>query len=225
MNAIGYVRVSTAEQADTGLSLSDQRDRIRDYCRLKGWKLVEVFEDPGVSGTKPIGRRPAGAKLLAAAKKDKLVVIAARFDRLFRSVRDAANVIDEFERKGIEVVTIAEGFDMTSPYGRAMAQMASVFAELQVATLKVQIKDALRGKINRGEFVGKVRYGFDLAPDGCHLVKNKAEQKVLRLMRKLRDAGESYGMIVAELKRRGIPTKEKRTWNPATVRYILNRVA
>src|SRR5262249_18820965 len=58
------------------------------------------------------------------------------WDRLFRSVADAANVIAEFDKKGIRLVSIGEGFDMTSAYGRAMAQMASVFAELERAMIR-----------------------------------------------------------------------------------------
>jgi hypothetical protein len=82
-----------------------------------------VFEDPGVSGGKPLASRPEGNRLLAEARRTHPVVVVARLDRLFRSVADAAQTIAEFDRLGIELVVIAEGFDMTNPYGRAMAQM------------------------------------------------------------------------------------------------------
>jgi site-specific DNA recombinase len=98
---------------------------------MKGVHLAEVFEDPGVSGGKPRASRPAGNKLLAAAKNSKALVIVSKLDRLFRSVADAANVIADFDKKGIQLVSIVESFDISSPYGRAMAQMASVFAELE----------------------------------------------------------------------------------------------
>ena len=58
-------------------------------------------------------------------------MIVAKLDRLFRSVADAATVIADFDKKGIQLVAVVEAFDMTSPSGRAMAQMASVFAELE----------------------------------------------------------------------------------------------
>ena len=91
-DAIGYVRVSSEEQADSGLGLEAQRQRIAAYCAMKGLHLVEVFEDLGISGGKPLARRPAGSQLLAAAIKSKTPVIVAKLDRLFRSVADAANV-------------------------------------------------------------------------------------------------------------------------------------
>jgi hypothetical protein len=85
-DAISYIRVSSEEQADSGLGLEAQRQRITAYCTMKGLHLAETFEDPGVSAGKPLASRPAGSKLLAAAKKSKAVVVAAKLDRLFRSV-------------------------------------------------------------------------------------------------------------------------------------------
>ena len=70
-DAICYIRVSSEEQADSGLGLEAQRRCIDAYCRMKGLHLAEVFEDPGISGGKPLASRPAGGKLLAAAKKGK----------------------------------------------------------------------------------------------------------------------------------------------------------
>jgi site-specific DNA recombinase len=124
--AIGYVRVSSEEQAESGLGLEAQRQQIIAFCNMKGLRLGEVYEDAGVSGGKPLSSRTAGSRLLNAARRGKVVVIVAKLDRLFRSVADAANVIADFDKTSIELIAIAEGFDMTTPYGRAMAQMASV---------------------------------------------------------------------------------------------------
>jgi DNA invertase Pin-like site-specific DNA recombinase len=96
-DAIGYIRVSSEEQADSGLGLEAQRRGIAAYCEMKGLRLAEVFEDAGISGGKPLVGRPAGSQLLAAAKTSKAVVVVAKLDRLFRSVADAANVIVDFE--------------------------------------------------------------------------------------------------------------------------------
>ena len=120
--AIGYIRVSSEDQADSGLGLEAQRQRIRAYCESKALHLAKIFEDPGISGGKALSIRPAGARLLATAHKGKSVIVVAKFDRLFRSVADAAQSIVDFDKMGIELVAIAEGFDMTNPYGRAMAQ-------------------------------------------------------------------------------------------------------
>jgi resolvase-like protein len=114
-----------------------------------------------------LASRPAGSRLLAAAKKGTAVIVVAKLDRLFRSVADAANVIDDFDKKGIQLVAIAESFDMTSPYGRAMAQMASVFAELERAMIRERTRSAMSVKRSRGERIsGHAPYGWDFGHKG-----------------------------------------------------------
>jgi site-specific DNA recombinase len=189
--AIGYVRVSSEEQADSGLGLEAQRQRIVAFCELKGVRLVEVYEDAGVSGGKPLSSRPSGSRLLYAARRGKVVVVVAKLDRLFRSVADAASVIADFDKKGIELVAIAEGFDMPDPYGRAMAQMASVFAELERAMIRERTRSAMDFKRSRGELIsGHAPFGWEFGPDG-YLVANLREQAIIALMRRFRAEGLS----------------------------------
>jgi DNA invertase Pin-like site-specific DNA recombinase len=85
------------------------------------------------------------------------VVVVAKLDRLFRSVADAAQTITSFDRYGIELVAISEGFDMTNPYGRAMAQMASVFAELERAMIRERTRAAMIVKRGRKERISGMR--------------------------------------------------------------------
>ncbi len=225
MRAIGYVRVSSEEQADSGLGLEAQRQRIGDYCKLKGLELAEVFEDAGASGGKPLESRPAGERLPATARKSKAVVIVAKFDRLFRSVADAAVTIADFDRKGIELVAIAEGFDMTNLYGRAMAQMASVFAELERGMIRERTKAAMGVKRNRGERISRhAPFGWEFGPAG-KLVENAAEQEGIRLMRLLRAGGKGYEEIAVFLNGGNIKPKRAVKWARASVRAIMNRKA
>src|SRR5262245_13699004 len=219
-DAISYIRVSSEDQADSGLGLAAQRQRIAAHCAMKGLNLAEVFEDPGISAGKPLASRPGGSKLLAAAKKSKAVVVVAKLDRLFRSVADAANVIDDFDKKGIQLVSIGEGFDMTSPYGRAMAQMASVFAELERAMIRERTRSAMSVKRSRGERIsGHAPFGWDFGAGG-RLVENTAEQKVIARMRRLRAEGLSYRGIGAQLDDEGIRPKRGKRWIHTTVKSI-----
>jgi DNA invertase Pin-like site-specific DNA recombinase len=161
-DAISYIRVSSEEQADSGLGLEAQRQRIVAYCTMKGLHLAEVFEDPQISAGKPLASRPAGSRLLAAAKKGKAVVVVAKLDRLFRSVADAANVIANFDKKGIDLVSIAEGFDATTIYGKAMMQVASVFAELERGLIRERTRSAMSVKRSRGGRIsGHAPFGWD----------------------------------------------------------------
>ena len=221
--AIGYIRVSTEEQADSGLGLEAQRERIKAFCTLKDLQLIEIFEDAGISGGKHLETRPAGAKLMAAARKGKPVVIVAKLDRLFRSVANAAAVIDDFGRKGIELVAIAEGFDMTNPYGRAMAQMGSVFAELERAMIRERTRNAMDVKRKSGDRISRHEpYGWTFGPEG-KLVEVESEQDAIRLMRGLREKGSTYEEIADVLSKSGVKPKRAESWARATVRLILNR--
>jgi DNA invertase Pin-like site-specific DNA recombinase len=221
--AISYIRVSSEEQADSGLGLEAQRQRIAAYCSMKGLHLAEVFEDPGVSGGKPLASRPAASKLLAAAKKGKSFVIVAKLDRLFRSVADAANVIADFDKKGIRLVAIAENFDMSSPFGRAMAQMASVFAELERAMIRERTRSAMNVKRSRGERIsGHPPYGSDFGADG-RLISNDREQSIISRMRQLRAEGMSFRGIASRLDSEGVLPKRGRRWDHTTIKSILKR--
>src|SRR5271169_3505423 len=189
--ALGYVRVSTDEQAERGLGLEAQRQRIRAYCEMKGLHLATIFEDPGLSGGKPLGSRSAGGRLLAEARRTHPVVVVARLDRLFRSVADAAQTICEFDRYGIELVAIAEGFDMTNPYGRAMAQMASVFAELERAMIRERTRSAMSVKRSKGQRISRhAPFGWDERAEGI-LVRNEKEQGAIVWMRQWQKDGKS----------------------------------
>jgi DNA invertase Pin-like site-specific DNA recombinase len=224
-DALAYLRVSSDDQADSGLGLEAQRQRIRDYYQMKGLCLAEVFEDPGISGGKPLTSRPAGSQLLAAAYKSKALVIVAKLDRLFRSVADAAAVIADFDKKGIRLVALSEGFDLRNPYGRAMAQMASVFAELERALIQERTRSAMDVKRSRGERIsGHAPYGWDFGSGGF-LLKNRREQRIIARMREFRADGMSYRGIATRLDREGIPPKRGRQWAHTTVKSILLRDA
>jgi DNA invertase Pin-like site-specific DNA recombinase len=224
-DALGYVRVSSEEQADSGLGLEAQRQRIAASCAMKGLRLAEVFADPGISGGKPLASRPAGSQLLAGVKKRKAIVIVAKLDRLFRSVADAANVIADLDKKGIQLVAIAESFDMGSPYGRAMAQMASVFAELERAMIRERTRSAMSVKRARGERIsGYAPFGWDFGRGG-RLVRNAREQKAIARVRRLRAQGLSYRGIATRLEHEGIRSKRGRRWAHTTVKSVLTRNA
>src|SRR5580693_9232755 len=94
----GYARVSTDRQADSGISLDEQERKIQARCAENGWHLEHAYIDAGISGSTPLGKRPQGAKLLAAVRPGD-IVIAAKMDRCFRSAFDALETIQSFKRR------------------------------------------------------------------------------------------------------------------------------
>ena len=162
---------------------------------------------------------------MAEAKRSRGIVVVARLDRLFRSVADAAQTIASFDKLGIELVAVSEGFDMTNPYGRTMAQMASVFAELERAMIRERTKAAMKVKRGRGERMSHhVPFGWDEGPNGV-LVENPSEQKVIAWIWRLRKQGKSMREIADLLNERGIKPKRAERWLHSSVVRILARAA
>ena len=224
--AYGYVRVSSENQADSSLGLEAQRQRIRGYCELKSLLLAGNSGGPRCvyQGQTSIHSARRQHDFWRLARKSKPVVVVAKFDRLFRSVADAApQTITDFDRRDIELVAIAEGFDMTNPYGRAMAQMASVFAELERAMIRERTKAAMNVKRGRNERMShNIPFGWDEREEGI-LVQNEKEQRTIAWMRELKREGKSLRKIAALLNDQGVEPKRGKQWIHSSVLRILAR--
>jgi DNA invertase Pin-like site-specific DNA recombinase len=226
MKVIGYVRVSTDEQADKGMSLAVQRAKLDIYAKLYDLELVEVVEDAGVSAKSL--KRPGLQKALAKLRKGEAAgLLIVKLDRLSRSVKDWNALIDSFfgEKAGKQLFSVGDCIDTRTAAGRLVLNVLMSVAQWEREAIGERTRDVLRHKIGQGERCGKVRFGFDLAPDGKTLVPNATEQDAIRLMRQLRDAGESLRAIAEELNKRGIGTKEGRPWMFTSVAGILARAA
>src|SRR5258708_30155071 len=110
MNAIGYVRVSTDKQADFGGSLEAQIEKIRAMAVVQGAELVDVIVDAGESAKSL--NRPGMARLMSLVDAGAVdTVIIAKLDRLTRSVKDLAELLERFTRRGVALVSVAESPD------------------------------------------------------------------------------------------------------------------
>jgi len=99
VKAIGYIRVSTDEQAKEGISLEDQEQKIRDYCKLKDFEILEIIQDAGISAKNL--RRPGAQKVIEFAQEKMIdAVVVYKLDRMFRSTVDAIQLY--LEKKKIE---------------------------------------------------------------------------------------------------------------------------
>ncbi len=222
--AIGYVRVSTEEQAAEGVSLAAQKERIAAWCAANGFDLAGVFVDAGLSG-KRADNRPELQAALDHVCRIGGVLVCYSLSRLARSTKDTITIAERLDKSGADLVSLSERIDTTTAAGKMMFRMLAVLAEFERDQLAERTKAAMSHKRRNGERVGKVPFGFDLAADGIKLVPNAGEQEVLNLVRELRAAGESMRAIAAELNRRQISTKEGKPWKHSTIQSILNRVA
>jgi DNA invertase Pin-like site-specific DNA recombinase len=223
--AVGYVRVSTEEQATHGLSIPAQQEAILAYARMRGLDLIEVVVDAGVSGSRPLGARPGGQKLLALLAEGKAShVIALRLDRLFRNAADCLQTVENWTKRGyvLHLLDVAgNSIDTNSSAGKFMLTVLAAVAEMERNQIAERIRTVLRWKRNNGKVFGHAPFGF--ARDGDALVPVEAEQKTLELIFDLRARGYSLRKIARTLEARGIPTKCGGRWAAATVRKLLAR--
>jgi site-specific DNA recombinase len=128
---VGYIRVSTEEQAEEGYSLADQERQCRAYAVARGWpEIAEVYADPGVSGA--TRDRPALRRLLADAKAGTVErVICTKLDRMSRRAVDLLTVEDELDQCGVERVYIKDSIDTSTPTGRLLRTVLAAVAELE----------------------------------------------------------------------------------------------
>lgn len=226
--AIGYIRCSTQEQADSGLGLDAQAKCIRAYAALKGLDL-DIITDAGESGGKPLSTRDGGQRLLAAIRERKAgAVVLLKLDRGFRNAIDCLSTVEKWEKAGVALHVVDLGgnaIDTTSAAGRFMLVVLAGAAEMERNLTRERTRSAMAVKRANGQRIGAVPYGCDLADDGVTLTENQVEQHVVQEIKTMRAKGMKLQEIAAELTKRGIPTKtgRSRRWTHQAVARILSR--
>ena len=229
MKAIGYTRCSTNEQADSGLGLDAQAERVRAYCTLKGLHLVELITDAGVSGGRPLANRDGGGRLLDVIKcKRADAVVMLKLDRMFRNAGDCLTTVEQWERQGVSLHIADLGgnaIDTTSAAGRFMLVVLAGAAEMERNLTRERTRSAMAVKRANGKRIGTVPYGYDLQPDGSSLLLNEIEQAVIGDIRAMRSRGMKLVQIADALSQQGVPTKTGRSsrWTHQAVARILAR--
>jgi DNA invertase Pin-like site-specific DNA recombinase len=200
---LGYTRVSTEEQANSGNGLEAQRAAIDTEATRRGW-AVEHYSDEGVSG-KIVGPQLLEVlQLLASGQADGLVV--AKLDRLSRSIINAANMIEAAQKQGWSLVVLDMNLDLTTAAGRMMAGQLMLFAQYERELIGERTSAALAAKKARGERVGR---------------PSMATPSVVRRIVMDRQAGLSFDRIARTLTAEGVLSPAGRpTWQPSTARRI-----
>jgi DNA invertase Pin-like site-specific DNA recombinase len=218
MKTIGYIRVSTEEQADFGVSLDAQKDRIEAFCRAKEWDLVEVISDAGFSGKNL--KRPGIQRVIDLSKKRKIdVVVVVKLDRLTRQVADLGFLTrDVFEKHEVALASVVESIDATTAAGMLMLNVLGAVAQWERDIISERTKDAMTFQKKNHKLIGSVPYGYDLGEDGKTLHENDVEQLNIIKMKKMRSRGLSYHKIAVSLNEEEISSKKGGKWYPKTVR-------
>ena len=220
MKTLGYVRVSTDKQAERGISLEAQAEKIKAMAVVHSSKLAEIIVDGGESAKSL--NRPGMARLLAMVDAGEVqTVIIAKLDRLTRSVKDLCTLLERFERRGVALVSVAESLDTSSAAGRLVLNIMTAVSQWEREAIGERTRDAMRHKRSNGERVGNIPYGFRLAADGRHLEQDPGEQTVLAEIRRFRREGTTLRGIAAALNHRALQTRRGTAWRLESVARAL----
>jgi DNA invertase Pin-like site-specific DNA recombinase len=163
-----YVRVSTDAQ-----TVENQTRELRQVAKRRGWDVVEVYNDAGISGAKGRnGRRGLDTLLKDASRRKFDIVMAWAIDRLGRSLSDLLDTIQHLEACGVDLYLDQQAIDTTTPMGKLVFQLTGAFAEFERTMIRQRIKAGLKRAVAQGVKLGRPKI------DGA------TERKVRRLLAK-----------------------------------------
>jgi site-specific DNA recombinase len=222
MKAVGYIRVSTNEQAMSGVSLDAQREAITAYCKMRGLELVQVLEDAGISAGKALHSRPAGSEIAPLVKSGVQHVIAFKMDRLFRSTTDAIEQVAMWEKQNVSMHLVSMGgtaIDSSTATGKFMLTVLAGASEMERNLIRERTRNALQHKKSKGERIsGRAPYGYRFE-EGM-VVEDPPEKRTLKKIQKLRKKGLSYQKIADRLAKTKIFTRTGRPFSAVGVRHL-----
>jgi len=223
MRLIAYARGSTEEQE---LTLEAQPDKMQAYAALYEHDIVALIAKS--ESAKSLDREGIQDALARLRNNEADGLLVVKLDRLTRELDDWQYLLKQYfgerSKYAKHLFSVNDYVDTRTATGRMILNMQITIAQWERETIGERTRAALQHKIKNGERCGRIRYGYDLAPDGKLLVPNDAEQRAIALMKQLRNAGYSLQAIATELDDREIPTKEGGPWSHAAVRRILKRV-
>lgn len=217
-----YARVSTEEQGSHGVSLDAQEKQLLNFALTKGDEESEIVRDV-VSASVPLFERKGGKKLNAKLVKGD-VVVAIKLDRLFRSTTDSLSTIDDWIKRGIDVVILSFGgqsMDTRSPVGRLFLTLIAAFAEFERGMIRERTKSALDHIKKSGKARTKLRpFGYDM-DDNRHLLPREDEQTILNKMIFMKLHGSKTRDIAKLLNDQGIKSPGGYEWDHGMVSRVL----
>ena len=216
-----YVRVSTTSQMEEGYSIEEQKAKLESYCDIKDWHIYKVYTDGGFSGSTT--ERPALEQLIKDAQSKLFdTVLVYKLDRLSRSQKDTLYLIEDiFLNNNIEFVSLLENFDTSTPFGRAVIGLLSVFAQLEREQIKerMQLGKLGRAKAGKSMMWAKTSYGYNYDKETGSMTINEYEALAVK------EIFTSYlaGMSITKLRDKINEEYPKQpAWSYRTIRGILS---
>jgi site-specific DNA recombinase len=215
---VAYARVSSEQQAMEGISLEAQETRLRAYASGLDWELEEVVIDAAASAKST--DRPGLQKIMTGLRDRSIGrVIVMKLDRLTRSVRDLADILDTFNASDAALVSIGEHLDTSSASGRLMLNLLASVSQWEREAIGERTAAALSHKRSMKMAYGATPFGYRRA--GATLIPHKAEQDALREAMRMDIEGASFREIAAYLTTLGLQPQRGKAWYASSVRAML----
>jgi len=191
--AIGYIRVSTEKQADHGVSIEAQTEKLKAYAMLYDIDLVDLVIEQGSAKCLQREGLQSALSRLEAGEAEALIVV--KLDRLTRSVADLGKLVDTYFQN-FALLSVGEQIDTRSAAGRLVLNVLASVSQWEREVIGERTSAAMQHMRNQNQYTGgKPPYGYDLV-DG-ELIENENEQQVIKLVAKYKAAGLSYRKIAA----------------------------
>lgn len=210
VRAIIYTRVSTGQQAASGLGLTDQLDRATAAVAERGWTIVHVATDAGCSG-KRLSGRPALTEALAMLDQgDADALVTLKLDRLSRSVQDFAALLTQAQRRGWKVVALDVGVDTSTPGGEMVANVMAAVAQWESRVIGERTAASHQVRRARGQRAGQ-------RPELPGDVRSRIAAEVAE--------GRSLRTVAEALNSESVPSARGGIWHASTVAHVARSVA
>jgi site-specific DNA recombinase len=207
---IGYVRVSSEIQKRKNNSIPLQKKKIKEYCSLNDFELIDVYEDDGVSGMS-IDKRNGFKRMVEFMKENKIDgIVVWSLSRLGRKMKDVVEFMDFLKSNNIGFFSIKENLSNDDKIGSLIMNILSSINEFEVEVIRERIKDVKRNKKENGEVYGRMMYGFDNV--NGKMIENKEEKRIIRRVKNFRSRGWSWRRISNKLNDEGVKSKEGKLW-------------
>lgn len=221
MKAIGYIRVSTEQQATEGVSLDAQKARIEAWCVANGYELEAVHVDAGISG-KSMKKRPALQKALTDTRKGMVLVVYS-LSRLARSTKDAITISERVKKAGADLISLSEKIDTSSAMGKFFFTIMSAVSQMESDLASERTKMAMAHQKSIGRKYSPEPFGYQDVMGQLEQVESEAQ--IVAEVVSRRKSGETLQAIADSLNDRGIKGKQGGKWYPYTVSYLVKRQA
>lgn len=227
---VGYVRVSTEGQADSGISLEAQRAKLEAYSLAMDLELLSIEEDAGVSA-KTVEGRPGLLRALARLDSGEATgLLVVKLDRLTRSVRDLGDLVERYFAARHSLMSVSDSIDTRTAAGRLVLNVLASVAQWEREATAERTRESLAHLKSTGVLVGGVPLGTrrtgEIDRDGRRVVvEDEAEMVAVHRALELRAGGSSLRAIARVLRDEGHATKRGGRWEATTVSRVLSRAA